>query len=233
MRIEPENNSVSIVLIGDLNPAIFHPSWFVANNLLSKDDIESAEVEIIFKSIAVFKVGDWLRVQVEPNRFVAETTEPPFVRLHDLVVRTFREALIHTPIFKMGINRRVHFSVGDEESRNKIGKKLAPQEAWGEWASCINGKKDNKHGGMVSLSMRETGLNDRKTGHIQAKVEPSRLIKNEAGIFVEINDHYEISKDDSLAGATPIIDILGEQFDVSLRRSEWIIDQIMALKEKV
>jgi hypothetical protein len=233
MLIEPENNSVSIVLIGNLNPAIFHPSWFVANNLLSQNDIESAEVEITHRGFSVFKVGDWLRVQVEPNRFLAETTEPPFIRLYDLVVRTFREALIHTPIFQMGINRRVHFSVGDEETRNKIGKKLAPQEAWGEWASCINGKKDNERGGMVSLSMRETGLDDRETGHIQAKVEPSRLIKNGAGIFVEINDHYEIPKDDSLAGAIPIIDILEKQFDPSIRRSEWIIDQIMALKEKV
>ena len=233
MRIEPENNSVSIVLVGDLNPAIFHPSWFVANNLLSKDDIEGAEVEIIHRGISVFKVGDWLRVQILPNRFVAETTEPPFVRLHDLVVRTFREALIHTPIFKMGINRSVHFSVGDEETRNKIGKKLAPQEAWGEWASCIAGKKKNAHGGMVSLSMRQVDLDDRKTGHIQAKVEPSPLIKNGTGIFVEINDHYEIPKDDSLAGATPIIDIIEKQFDPSIRRSEWIIDQIMALKEKV
>jgi hypothetical protein len=233
MRIEPENNSVSIVLVGSLNAAIFHPSWFVANNLLSKDDIESAEVEIIHRGIALFKVGDWLRVQVEPNRFVAETTEPPFVRLHDLVVRTFREALMHTPIFQMGINRTVHFSVGDEDTRDKIGKRLAPQEAWGEWASYIAGKKANKHGGMVSLSMQQIDLDDREIGHIQAKVEPSPLIKNQAGIFIEINDHYEIQKDDSLAGSIPIIDILEKQFDVSIKRSEWIIDQIMDLRGKV
>lgn len=66
--------------------------------------------------------------------------------LHDLVVRTFREALIHTPINKLGINRLVHFGVGDEETRDKIGKKLAPQEAWGEWASDIAGTGKNKHG---------------------------------------------------------------------------------------
>jgi hypothetical protein len=35
MLIEPENNNVIIVMIGSLNPAIFHPSWFVANKILS------------------------------------------------------------------------------------------------------------------------------------------------------------------------------------------------------
>jgi len=233
MRIEPENNGVSIVLVGSLNPAIFHPSWFAANDLLSKSDIESAEVEIIHRNIAMFKVGDWLRIQVEPNRFLAETTEPPFVRLFDLVVRTFREALIHTPINKMGINRRVHFSVGDEETRNKIGMKLAPQEAWGEWASHIAGGEKGNHGGMTSLSMTQANLDDRENGYITAKIGPSKSVKNAAGIFIQVNDHYEMTKDDPLAGATPMIDMLSKQFDASIRRSEWIIDQIMDLREKV
>lgn len=235
MRIEPENNSVSIVLLGSLNPAIFHPSWFVVNNLLNKGEAESAEIEIMHGSIAIFKVGDWLRVQVESNRFFAVTTEPPFVRLYDLISRTFREALNHTPLSMMGINRQVHFSVGDDETRDKIGRKLAPQEAWGEWASSIGGRKDDKRGGMISLSMRQYDLDDREAGFIQAKVEPSPLIKSGAGIFVEVNDHYEIPKSDSSdgAGAIPIMDILDKQFDKSIHRSEWIIDQIMGLKEKV
>ncbi|MFH1328469.1 MAG: hypothetical protein ABIH76_06495, partial [Candidatus Bathyarchaeota archaeon] len=166
-------------------------------------------------------------------RFLAETTEPPFVRLSDLVYKTFREALIHTPISKLGINRRVHFSVGDEETRNTIGKKLAPQEAWGEWGSCIAGNNKKKRGGMVSITMKQMDLDDREIGYIQAKVEPSPLVKNGAGIYVEVNDHYEISKDDASDGAIRITDILSKQFDDSIRRSEWIIDQIMALKEAV
>jgi hypothetical protein len=78
MRIEPENNSVSIVLVGSLNAAIFHPAWFAANNLLSKNDLESSEVDVILRKFAAFRVADWLRINVEPNRFLAETTEPPF-----------------------------------------------------------------------------------------------------------------------------------------------------------
>lgn len=232
MRIQPEHNSVSIVLVGSLNAAIFHPAWFGANNLLSKEDVDSADVELVHREIAAFKVGDWLRVRVEPNRFIAETSEPPFVRLSDLVVRTFGEALTHTPISQLGINRRVHFSVGDEDARNRIGQILAPQEAWGEWASCIAGKKDGKHGGMISLTMAQENLDDREIGRIRAKVEPSALIKDGSGIFVEVNDHYEISDKAALDGAIRITGLLGKQFDISIQRSEWIIDQVMALKEK-
>lgn len=233
MRIQPEHNSVGIVVVGSLNAAIFHPAWFVANNLLSKDDLESAEVELVHRELAVFKVGDWLRIRVEPNRFIAETSDPPFVRLSDLVVRTFGEALPHTPISQVGINRRAHFSVGDEETRNRIGQMLAPQEVWGEWAGSIAGKNPGKHGGMISITMSQVDLDDREAGCIRAKVEPSPLIKSRAGIFVDVNDHYEISDKSSLDGATRITGILERQFDVSMQRSEWIIDQIMALKEKV
>lgn len=134
----------------------------------------------------------------------------------------------------MGINRLVHFSVGSEETRNKIGKKLAPQDAWGEWAGSIaKNTESKKHGGMVSLSMQQLDLDDREIGHIRAKVEPSSRIRNGAGIFMEINDHYEILENDSLTGSIPMMNILEEQFDNSIKTSEWIIDQIMALKEKV
>lgn len=233
MLIEPENNNVTIVLLGSLNAAIFHPSWFLANNILTKDEVENSKVDIVHPSLTVFKIGDWLRVRVEQNRFVAETEEPPFIRLHDFVVKTFKEALVHTPLLKMGINRHVHFSVGDEEIRNKIGKKLAPQEAWGEWADKIAGSKEGKHGGMISLTMQQIDLDDRFAGYIQARIEPSTLIKNQTGIFVGVNDHYEISEKDFSGGSSEIIDILIKQFDISIGKSEWIIDQIMNLKGKV
>jgi len=233
MRIQPENSSVGIVLVGSMNAAIFHPAWFVVNNLLSKSDLDSADVELVHRDLAAFKVGDWLSVRVEPIRFIADSSEPPFVRLSDLVVKTFGEVLTHTPITQMGINRRVHFSVGDEATRNRIGQMLAPQEVWGEWGRSLAEMKNEKHGGMISLTMAQENLDDREAGRIRAKVEPSTLIKDNSGIFVEVNDHYEVSDKKSSDGAARLTGLLGRQFDDSIKRSEWIIDQIMALKEKV
>ena len=34
MRIEPEISDVSVVLLGDFNPAIFTPAWFALHGLL-------------------------------------------------------------------------------------------------------------------------------------------------------------------------------------------------------
>jgi len=233
MRIEPIKNNVSIVFVGSFNAIIFHPEWFVSNNILSKDDLKSSEVELIHREVSIFKVGDWLRISVDPNRFIAETTEPPFIRLCDLIVKTFGEALVHTPIHQLGINRAVHFSVGQEEIRNKIGKTLAPQTAWGEWASLIEGKSIEKRGGMMSLTMRQKDIDDRENGHIEARVAPSGATGDKAGIMVAVNDHYQISEKGKITGAAQAVDLLVKQFDESIRRSEWIIDQIMALKDKV
>jgi len=233
MQIEPEDGNVSIVLVGDLNPASFHPAWFEANHLLTAEEVDGAHLELVHREIALFRVGEWLNVRVEPSRFVAETREAPYVRLSDLVLRTFKTCLNHTPIRMLGINRRVHFSVGDEPTRNRIGKLLAPQEPWGEWAPRLAEGAGEKHGGMISLTMQQTHLDDREKGYIRAKIEPSPVIKGSAGIYMEVNDHYEFDEYVATMGAEPMMDLLAKVFESSIRRSEWIIDQVMGLKDRV
>jgi hypothetical protein len=233
MRIEPEIGSVNVVLIGAFNPAIFHPSWFGANGLLSSEEVDGAEVEIVHRELAKFRVGDWLDLQVDRERFVAQTNESPFVRLLDLVVNTFRGCLHHTPLRLMGINRQVHFRVGDPAVCDRIGKILAPQGAWGEWGACLAGKSLETRGGLRSLTMQQQGLEDRDKGYILAKVEPSSRILGGVGIFMEINDHYELVDPSAAAGAQQMMDLLAARFEESIGRSEWIIDQIMALKDRI
>ena len=176
MRIEPEISSVSIVLVGSFNPPIFHPEWFASHRLISDREREAAEVEIIHREIALFRM-EWLSVRVEPQSFVAETQEAPFIRLADFVTKTFKEYLNHTPVHMMGINRLVHFSVGDEGVRNRLGQKLAPHEPWWEWAAALAGKSARKRGGLRSLTMVQRDLDDRNKGRLQARIEPSIKIK--------------------------------------------------------
>jgi hypothetical protein len=229
MRIAPEIGDVSIVLVGNLNPLIFHPSWFVRNQLFTEKEGEVAEINVIHSEISQFRM-EWLTVRVEQTRFTAQTQEAPFVRLADLVVRTFKEFLVHTPIGMLGINRNVHFSVSDESTRNRIGKALAPHEPWGEWAKHIEGSAPEKRGGMRSLSMEQRDLDDRRRGRLLIKVEPSSRLEGGIGIYAAVNDHYEIDDPKNPAGCHDIIDILEKRFDKSIQRSEWLIDQVMALK---
>lgn len=229
MRIEPEIGGVAIVLLGNLNPAIFSPAWFARQGILSEAQADAAEVQIIHPQIAIFKM-DWLVVRVEPERFAADTTEAPYARLLDLVVRTFRECLPHTPLGRFGINRTVHFSVGDQANRDRIARMLAPREPWGEWGPLLDTGEGEKHGGLLSLTMQQRQLDDRNRGHVQAKIEPSVRLAGRAGIFMEINDHFEVERSGDAAGCEEIIDLLQAKFDESLRRSDWIIDQIMQLR---
>jgi len=229
MHIPSEIGDVSIVLLGNFNPRIFHPSWFVRSGLFTEKEGEVAQIDVIHPTISQFRM-EWLAVRVEQNRFTAETQEAPFVRLADLVVRTFKEFLIHTPIGMLGINRNVHFSVGDEATRNRIGKMLAPHEPWGEWAKQIEGSVPEKRGGVRSLSMEQRDLDDRKKGHLLIKVEPSAKLDPQIGIFAAVNDHYEIDDPNNPVGCGEIIETLEKQFDKSIQRSEWLIDRVMVLK---
>jgi hypothetical protein len=81
---------------------------------------------------------------------------------------------------------------------------------------------------MLALVMVQRKLDDRFRGHIQARVEPSTKVR--AAIYMHVNDHYEVEAPDDVVGCDEVVSILERQFDASIKRSEWIIDQIMGLK---
>jgi hypothetical protein len=133
MRIQPELSEVTIVILGSLNPRIFTPDWFARHGLFSAKEADAASIEVVHAQITSFRT-EWLSLNVQQDRFQATTAVAPYVRLSDLVVRTFKEFLPHTPLAKLGINRVVHFDVGSVEARDRIGAMLAPKEPWGDWA---------------------------------------------------------------------------------------------------
>ncbi len=228
MRIEPEIDTVAVVLLGRLNPAIFQPQWFARCGLVSDEDAEAAHIEIIHPEISKFQIGKF-EISVETGRLVAELQSPPFVEVVDFLERTFREFLPHTRIYQMGINRSVHFSVGTEEARNEIGMRLAPHEPWGNWGEAIERPFPNR-GGLRILTMEERGLEDRPNGHFQVRVEPSLKVKGDVGIYVSTNDDYRVADAEDVDGCREILDLLHSSFEPSMKRAETIIDQLMSLK---
>jgi hypothetical protein len=129
----------------------------------------------------------------------------------------------------LGINRELHFSAGDEETKDRRGNLLAPKKPWREWGPQIaGGKYPEKHGGMRGLVMEQRELEDRFRSHIRARVDSSTKVK--AGIYRHINEHYEVEAPDDVVGCDEVVSNVERQFYASIRRSEWIIDQIMALK---
>lgn len=227
MRIPPEIDRANVVFVGDFNPRIFRVDWFGAQGLLPEEEVASADIDIVHPDLSRFST-DWLVIQVERHRFLAETSAHPQVRLADLVVRLFGEFLSHTPVGLVGINRIVHFAVPNLEALDRIGERLAPQDAWGEWTDQIKGTPE-RHGGMQSITMQQTLLDDRENGYIRAKIERSASIKSPFVIRADVNDHYAIGDPATVTGCEKAVSIVSDRFEASLKRSAWIIDQVMAL----
>jgi hypothetical protein len=224
-KIPPDIDSASIVLIGHFNPMIFQPYWFVTQEIFSPEEAKNATIEVIHPEITSFDI-DWLSVRVEKNIFSATSNKQPHIRVHDFIVSTFGNYLVHTPIYRVGINRTIEF-IADIPTKDKLGKKLAPQDVWGDWGKEIEGQRTGeKHGGLRLIIMEQRNLDDRFKGHIQTKVESSI---NFNGVHVDVNDHYDIEEGDKVIGCEKVIAIVKNNFEKSMQKSEKIINHIMAL----
>ncbi len=230
MRITPEIDGASVVLVGSFNPTIFTPDWFLKYDVLGQEDFDQTRIRVVHPEITDFQ-NQWLKVQVTGNRFLVETQEKPFIRIHDFVLATFRQHLFHTPLQQLGINRTVHFNAGSEADRDKIGYSLAPREPWGKWGEKINSGEGLKHGGLRHLTMEIRDLDDRRDGFVRISIQPSSEV--DYGVRVDINDHFESPDecDSGVEDADFIMETLESRFHASHMRSEEILDQIMGLTE--
>ena len=227
MRIEPEIDGVGIVLLGDFNPAIFSPAWFALHGLLPRGATDGANVQIVCPQVTVFTF-DWLHLEVRGDLFLAETVQAPHIRPRDLVLRTFKERVPHTPLRVLGINRHVHFRVRNPAERDRIGRTLAPVEPWGAWGQGL--ELDSEHGGMTSLTMSQNKPEGRSADdQINITVEPStRIDDKRLGVYVRVNDHYTAG-DGGLEAGERLMALLENDFEMSLEHSKGIVDHVMSL----
>jgi hypothetical protein len=228
LRIEAEIRGVAIVLRGSFNPSIFQPFWMARQGLITDEAAAAATVSVIHPEISQFAVESEFILNVQSDRFQLSRATAPLVTVSDLCSRIFGDILPHTPVSQLGINRSVHFSVGSAQERDRIGKLIAPQGPWGEWGVGFSSDDPAQLGGLQTMTMINKKVSDREAGWIQARIEPSQAIgKGETGIFMEINDHYQIR---DTTDAVVVMGLLQERFDTSIANSDKIIDQIMSLK---
>jgi len=216
---DPEISTDSIVLLGSFNPAIVHPDWLRHRGLLREGEYEDSEVEVIVPEFSRFRIA-WLRVQVTPTHFQLVTLEPDRrLLLRDLAVNVF-EILNETPIKGLGLNRDQHFAVPDDKTLNAIGHALVPVKPWTSVMS---------EPGMLSLTVRDVRP-DGRTGHINVRVEPSLSLT--PGLFVGVNDHYQLDDDRPEAvplDATDATVILSTEWDASTSRADGYVESILRL----
>jgi len=226
LSIEPEISGCSVVMLGDFNPAIVHPSWLHAAGAESDISDEITDIRIVTREISSFRI-DTRTYTVMPDRFTLETSTAPWVAVADIIRQIFDEILVHTPIRGFGINRTVHFNVSSIEARTKIGRELAPIEPWGEFGSGMEPDDPSQIGGLLSLTMRRQKRLEAFSLNTNAKIEPSIRLSGNTGIFMEVNHHHTLSDCDQGNGARPAVEILADSFDLRVSEADSIINAIM------
>jgi hypothetical protein len=210
---------VSIVLRGAFNPAIFHPSWLAAQDLIRSQEAEEAEIGIVHPQVAQFESG-WLRMNVTTDRFQVDTSQEPFYEpLRDLVIGIC-QIMVHTPLRVVGINRDFHYGLASEDTWHAVGHRLVPKQDWEEVLSSP---------GMRTLTV-EGQRPDGLQGYIRVRVEPSTRVLS--GVYTQVNDHYVLpSANESPASAREVIAIISEQWTQSMERGLQIAEKIVSLGE--
>lgn len=223
MRITPELSSTQIVLLGKFEPARFTLDWLRLNGLFGANESRAAEVKAADNWIVDLSV-DWCRLFCTAERFAILSQQAPWVRLSDFCLKIFTELLPDTPIAYMGINRKVRFDVGGLKERDRLGRMLAPREAWGAWGETLAKDEGKGASGLSILTLRQGhDLDDRASGHIEARIGPGEG----SSVIMHINDHYEAPEPDELAGTGDLMRRLAKNFESSIRRSDSIVDEMM------
>ncbi|MEG3620151.1 hypothetical protein V5T82_16930 [Magnetovibrio sp. PR-2] len=230
MRIEPLRDEASIVLRGAFNPRIFHPAWLELNSLISKEQAEDADIEIIHADITRFTAG-YITFEIQANRFMVGCEAIYKDLIKDMAVSIFGEHLVHSQIWQLGLNRTILFSCGNEATRDAFGSLLAPKEHWGKWGDEIKGEDAQKHGGMIRMAMRQQPRPDGIEGYIDAEV---RAVKDDhSAVELGINNHFSISDPENTTGCTEAIDVLHTHWSAVMEKAEFIADGLMETIESV
>jgi hypothetical protein len=223
MRISPQVSAASIVALGHFNPLIFRADWLRDKEILVGSDSENLKTSIVHPELVSYELP-WGNFQTDRNQFTITTLREPLVRVYDFFVRSF-QCLPETPIIAVGINREVHFAAGSEAAADRVGDTLAPKEFWAEFVK-VGGTKT---GGLRSITMEQSirGQSqsqsrrmrlDGMPGHIQVKVEPSLRQDIRHGIFVAVNDHFDLTDGPGkLADGRALAELVAGRFDASSR----------------
>jgi hypothetical protein len=180
----PDAEDISIVLLGSLNPGIFHPEWFRRQEILSAQNAEEAKIKIISPEVTEILFLD-MKLDVFPNRLVLETLDASRAeKLQDILLNIIAK-LPHTPITACGLNNTIQFDLNDEKYWHRIGHTLAPKDLI--WNDVL------EKPGMALLSVKGS-LPKEFAGDINVSVAPSRKFAH--GLLVSSNFHYSVPRDD-------------------------------------
>jgi len=214
-----EQEEASIVLVGNFNPKIFHPEWFIRHELIEKWDYLSSEV-INIPDLSRVELPSECLLEVLENRLIYRSTlKSNHLALKDLVTGTF-SILSHTPVQQIGLNYSQTLKIPDKSDWLKFGLELAPTELWKKAAPYLDDFGDDEKSkiGLNSLKM-ELPRPDTHSGVVRAGI----TAKSIGTILFSINSHIDLQD----GTASEMVSVVEDAWEDSLELSEVIINTIM------
>lgn len=210
-------HNVILVIVGQFNPAIFHPRWFAAEGLITDEAAEGAKLDLAHPDFTSFSLAAEqapLTIQVARDRLLAQTEDARrYEVMRDLVAGTL-DILRHTPTSKLGINLDAHVPMGGMDRWHALGHRVAPKEPW-------SGVLESP--GLTNLSMRGSRP-DELTGYVLVRLGPSQRVAQ--GVSILVNDHFEVEGSDR-NGTNRVHELLTEQWTVSRKRAHDIVSSLV------
>ncbi len=225
MDIKPKSPEVSVdemtvVLVGDFNPKIFHPMWFAHHDILRESEAMEAAIEVVHTDVASFSF-EWLTVQVLRDRFTAAIKADVYKKhLGDLVQNAFA-LLSHTPVRQLGLNASFRLRFKSERDWHAFGHFLAPKSPWTDVLTSP---------GMRNIVMQGQ-RSDELSGSVNVTIDPD--LRTRTDVLVRINDHYEApipheQKRPPVEGSAWALGILRENYDSSDIQSRELTNQLIS-----
>lgn len=182
-----ERYNISIVLIGNFNPAIITPHWLLLKDLIRESDITESPQDIIHPEVSKFNL-EFAKIQVTKDRFQVDcSNEAEFPVALDLVISVFRY-LGETPVSAIGLNHTMHVNLKSAKSYRSFGNWLAPLDNWDE---------DLERPGLLELKMQENHIEDLGIKNFII-ISPSALI-SPFGITIQLNYHINVKPQQSIS----------------------------------
>ncbi len=217
------SEEASIVLVGNMNPKIFHPEWFIRKEIVPEWDYAKEKEEVInLADMSKLTLpGDNL-ITVLLNQFsLRSPLASNHLALKDVITSTFT-ALADTPIMQMGMNYTSVIKIQKRDLWLQFGAELAPAKHWEQSIDYFEDLDDEKKEavGLWELTMHLPRPDD-IPGYIHPKISAVSLTDHI--LSFSINSHVEIEESNALT----MVKILEDNWDKSLDFAKKLTSNIM------
>ncbi len=222
---EITGEQASIVLVGDINPKIFHPEWFIRKEIISEWDYRQDKDFLIAPDFARIGMPNECQLTVFPNKFSIHTSlASEYLTIKDIVINTFNR-LNETPLNQLGMNLISTIKLTDKENWLQFGKKLAPQSGW---IAALDYWDDLEEEKQLQLGLLDLTMNLPRPDNLNGFIRPRIMAKSSSGgeyiLEFSINNHVDIETQ----SAVDAINIIKDKWEESIRIAQMIRNRVMA-----